>query len=245
VTGGGSGLGAAAARALAAAGAKVTVLDRDAASAVEVATDVGGFSVAVDHSDEAGVAAALAEAASQHGTARVLVNCAGEGAPGQRTAGHHGPYPMDLFRRQFEVNVFGAFNCARLAAHAMSELPRLDDGERGVIVNTSSVNAFDGPIGAVAYTAAKAAIVAMTLPMARDLASAGIRVCTIAPGNFETPMLTGVGPEFLDQLMTWIPFPHRLGHPEEFAALVRHICENRMLNGETIRLDAAVRMAQH
>ena len=245
VTGGGSGLGAATARELAAAGARVAVLDRTAAPAEAVAAEIAGLAVVADHCDEKAVHSALATAHEQNGPVRVLVNCAGEGAPGRRTAGPRGAYPLDLLRRQLEVNVVGPFNCARLAAQAMTELEPLPTGERGVIVNTSSVNAYDGPLGTVAYSAAKAAVVAMTLPMARDLAQAGIRVCTIAPGNFATPMLTSAPTALLDDLLNWIPFPNRFGSPAEFAALVRHICENPMLNGETIRLDAAVRMAQH
>jgi NAD(P)-dependent dehydrogenase (short-subunit alcohol dehydrogenase family) len=245
VTGGGSGLGAASARALAVAGARVTILDRTGAEAERIAAEVEGFAVVADHCDADAVAAALESATERHGPARVLVNCAGEGAPGRRTAGPRGAYPLDLFRRQLEVNVVGPFNCARLAAQAMTALDPLESGERGVIVNTASVNAFDGPVGSIAYTTAKAAIVGMTLPMARDLAPFGVRVCTIAPGSFATPMLTSAPAEMLDDLLTWIPFPNRFGDPAEFAALVRHLCENPMVNGETIRIDAAVRMAQH
>jgi NAD(P)-dependent dehydrogenase (short-subunit alcohol dehydrogenase family) len=246
VSGGASGLGAASARELHAAGAKVAVVDVDRAAGEAVAAEVSGVFVAADLRDEAALAAALSAASAIHGPARVLVNCAGIGAPGARTAGARGPYSIELFRAVVEVNLVGAFNLARLAAQAMTELEPLAGGERGVVINTASVNAMDGPIGSVAYSASKAGIVGLTLPMARDLARFGIRVCTIAPGNFDTPMLRQAPAEFLEQLQATVPFPSdRFGDPAEFGRLARHICENQMLNGETIRLDGAVRMAQH
>lgn len=245
ITGGGSGLGAATARELTAAGARVWILDMDADAGAKIAAEVGGESVAVDVADEDGVAEAIDRAAAD-APLRVLVNCAGIGGPPRRTAGSKGAYPLDAFRRVVEVNLVGAFNCGRLAAQAMTELEPLDGGERGVIIHTSSVNAYDGPLGTVAYSAAKAGVVGLTLPMARDLAKFGIRVCTIAPGNFSTPLLLKSPPAFLEQLLQTIPFPRDdFGDPADFARLARHICENRMLNGETIRLDAAVRMSQH
>lgn len=226
VTGGASGLGAATVTELEAAGAHVTVIDRE---------------LGVDVRDADAVAAVLADVSNL----RVLVTCAGAGAPPMRTAGRRGPYPLDVFQRIVDINLVGTFNCARLAAAAMLDLEPLDGGERGVIVQCASVNAFDGPAGTAAYTAAKGAVAAMTLPMARDLAPFGVRVCTIAPGCFDTPMLRSSPPEFLEELQQTVPFPNeRFGDPVEFARLARHICENQMLNGETIRLDGAVRMNQ-
>jgi NAD(P)-dependent dehydrogenase (short-subunit alcohol dehydrogenase family) len=231
---------------LAAAGARVTVLDVDADRASAVAASIGGVGLAVDVTDAAGVTTALAQAREAHGPARVLVNCAGLGARGMRTASPRGPYPLDVFEHVVAVNLFGSFNCARLAAADMVGLEPLQDGARGVIVHTASVNAMDGPVGTTAYSASKAAVVGMTLPMARDLAPYGIRVCTIAPGNFRTPMLEQIPAEGLALLQQEVPFPNtRFGDPSEFARLARHICENDMLNGETIRIDGAVRMSQH
>lgn len=245
VTGGGSGLGEATARELAGAGAHVSVFDVDSNGGNRVAEEIGGTFDLVDITDERSVDEGI-ERATQTTPLRALINCAGIGAPGRRTAGKKGAYPIDLFRRVIEVNLVGSFNCARIAAQAMCALDPLEGGERGVIVHTSSVNAFDGPLGTVAYSAAKAGVVGMTLPMSRDLARSGIRVCTIAPGNFATPMLMGAPPAFLDELLRSVPFPRdEFGDPSDFASLVRHICENRMLNGETIRLDGAVRMSQH
>ncbi|MFZ1773008.1 MAG: 3-hydroxyacyl-CoA dehydrogenase [Rhizobiaceae bacterium] len=240
VTGGGSGLGEATARALAAGGAKVALLDR--ADSSRVAKDIGALAIACDVSDEASVEAAIAQAAAAHGEARILVNCAGI-ASGMKTIGKDGPHPLDLFRKVLEVNLLGTFNVIRLFAARCAALEPLEGGERGVIVSTASVAAFDGQIGQAAYAASKAGIAGMTLPIARDLARSGIRACTIAPGIFETPMLKGLPQEAQDSLGLQVPFPPRLGRPSEYAALALHIIENQMLNGETIRLDGAIRMA--
>lgn len=240
VTGGGSGLGEATARALAAGGAKVALLDR--ADSSRVAKDIGALAIACDVSDEASVEAAIAQAAAAHGEARILVNCAGI-ASGMKTIGKDGPHPLDLFRKVLEVNLLGTFNVIRLFAARCAALGPLEGGERGVIVSTASVAAFDGQIGQAAYAASKAGIAGMTLPIARDLARSGIRACTIAPGIFETPMLKGLPQEAQDSLGLQVPFPPRLGRPSEYAALALHIIENQMLNGETIRLDGAIRMA--
>ncbi len=242
VTGGASGLGEATARALAAAGAKVALLDMNTARAAEVASEIGGIALACNVASAESAEAAVAEARAQHGAARILVNCAGIGKSG-RVVGKAGPMPLEDFRRVIEVNLIGSFNLIRLMAADAEALSPLADGARGVIVNTASVAAFDGQIGQAAYAASKGGIVGMTLPIARDLARAGIRVCTIAPGIFATPMLRGLPQEVQDSLAASIPFPRRLGQPEEFAALALHIIANPMLNGETIRLDGAIRMA--
>jgi len=241
VTGGASGLGAATARAMAAAGARVTVLDRDLEAGTALAAEIGGLALSCDvASPEA--AAALAEAAGRHGPARVLVNCAGVAA-GQRILGRDGVMPLEDFRRVVEVNLIGSFNMIRLFVEAAAGLPPRTDGERAVIVNTASVAAFEGQVGQTAYAASKGGVVALTLPAARELAPLGIRVCTIAPGIFETAMLRGLPAQVQESLGQAVPFPSRLGRPEEFAALVRHIVGNPMLNGETIRLDGALRLA--
>jgi NAD(P)-dependent dehydrogenase (short-subunit alcohol dehydrogenase family) len=242
VTGGASGLGEATARELASAGARVAIFDIDEDSGRDVAEEIGGVFALVDITDEASANAGIEAAKAQLGPPRILVNCAGIGIPAFRTVGKDGPYPLEVFRRAVEVNLVGAFNAMRLVAAAMNELEPLERGERGVLINTSSINAFDAPAGTVAYTAAKAGVVGMTLVVARDLAVRGIRCCTIVPGNFETPMLMGVPEEGLQQLLKYVPFPNdRFGDPADFARLARHICENVMLNGETIRLDGAVR----
>ncbi|MCC7411897.1 MAG: 3-hydroxyacyl-CoA dehydrogenase [Gammaproteobacteria bacterium] len=242
VTGGASGLGAATAKRLAAAGAKVTVFDRDAERGAAMAKSLGGVFAQVDVSDEASVKAGLDRAAAAHGEARVLVNCAGI-AIAAKTVGKDGPHPLGDFERVVRVNLIGTFNCIRLAATRMATLDPLTDGERGVIVNTASVAAFDGQIGQVAYSASKGGVVGMTLPIARDLARSGIRVCTIAPGLFKTPMMAGLPEEAQKALAAAVPFPTRLGDPDEYAMLAQQICENPMLNGETIRLDGAIRLA--
>jgi NAD(P)-dependent dehydrogenase (short-subunit alcohol dehydrogenase family) len=242
VTGGGSGLGAAAAAALAEAGARVAVLDRNAEAAAAVAARIGGFAATVDVTDAAGAEAALAAAEAALGPPRVLVNCAGIGEAG-RILGRDGPLALEAFARVISVNLIGTFNMLRLAAARMSTLDPGPDGERGVVVNTASVAAYEGQVGQAAYAASKAGVVGLTLPAARELARAGIRVMTIAPGLIETPMFNGV-PETLRQgLAASVPFPSRLGRPEEYAALVLQICANRYLNGEVIRLDGALRMA--
>jgi NAD(P)-dependent dehydrogenase (short-subunit alcohol dehydrogenase family) len=240
VTGGGSGLGAATARALAKKGAKVTVLDISLDGATSVAEEIGGLALACDVTQET-AAEALDEAAGKHGVARVLVNCAGI-APSGRTVGKEGPLPLANYAKVIGVNLIGTFNMLRLAAARMAKLDLLGE-ERGVIINTASVAAFDGQIGQAAYSASKGGVVGMTLPVARDLASSFIRVCTIAPGLFLTPMMMGLPEEAQKSLGAQVPHPARLGNPTEYAALAVHIVENPMLNGETIRLDGAIRMA--
>ncbi|MER8709190.1 SDR family NAD(P)-dependent oxidoreductase [Mesorhizobium sp. M1088] len=242
VTGGGSGLGEATARALAAGGARVAVLDLGIERAAKVAADIGGIAVRCDVSDAESGAAAVAEAAETLGAPRILVNCAGI-VVGMKTIGKDGPHPLDQYRKVIEVNLIGTFNMIRLVADRAARLEPLQGGERGVIVNTASVAAHDGQIGQAAYSASKAGVVGMTLPVARDLARSGIRVCTIAPGIFRTPMMAGMPQEVQDSLGAAVPFPSRLGEPSEYAALALHIIENQMLNGETIRLDGAIRMA--
>jgi NAD(P)-dependent dehydrogenase (short-subunit alcohol dehydrogenase family) len=242
VTGGGSGLGEATARALAARGAKVAVLDLGLDRAAKVAEEIGGVAVHCDVSSADGAEAALAEAAGKLGPARILVNCAGI-AIGLKTVGKEGPHPLDQFRKVLEVNLVGSFNMIRLFADQAAKLDPLQGGERGVIVNTASVAAFDGQIGQAAYSASKGGVVGMTLPIARDLARSGIRVVTIAPGIFKTPMMAAMPQEVQDSLGAAVPFPPRLGDPSEYAALALHIVDNQMLNGETIRLDGAIRMA--
>ncbi|MER8384203.1 SDR family NAD(P)-dependent oxidoreductase [Mesorhizobium sp. M0166] len=242
VTGGGSGLGEATARALAAGGARVAVLDLGIERAAKVAADIGGIAVRCDVSDAESGAAAVAEVAETLGAPRILVNCAGI-VIGMRTIGKDGSHPLDQYRKVIEVNLIGTFNMIRLVADRTARLEPLQGGERGVIVNTASVAAYDGQIGQAAYSASKAGVVGMTLPVARDLARSGIRVCTIAPGIFRTPMMAGMPQEVQDSLGAAVPFPSRLGEPSEYAALALHIIENQMLNGETIRLDGAIRMA--
>ena len=242
VTGGGSGLGAATAALLARAGCRVAVLDinRDAAAASAARFD--GIGVACDVADAASAEAALAEARAAHGVERLLVNCAGVGTAG-RIVGRDGPLALAAFERVIRVNLIGTFNMLRLSAAAMSALDPLDHGERGVIVNTASIAAYEGQVGQAAYAASKGGVVGMTLPAARELARAGVRVMTIAPGLFHTPMVAQLPPEVQQSLGASVPYPSRLGEPEEFAALVEHIATNRFLNGEVIRLDGALRMA--
>jgi len=241
VTGAASGLGAATARRLAALGAKVGVLDLDGVRAQTIADEIGGFAAQCDVADADGVAAALAAAAARHGAARVLVNCAGIGTA-RRTIGRDGPMPLPEFERVVRVNLIGTFNVTRLAAAAMAVLEPLENGERGVVISTASVAAFEGQIGQAAYAASKGGIVALTLPLARELAQFGIRVMTIAPGLFQTPLLGELPPEVQASLGASIPFPKRLGTAEEYAQLVVSCCENAFLNGETIRLDGALRL---
>ncbi|TIN80050.1 3-hydroxyacyl-CoA dehydrogenase [Mesorhizobium sp.] len=242
VTGGGSGLGEATARALAAKGAGVAILDLGIERAAKIAADIGGIAIQCDVSSADGGAASVAEVVKKFGEPRILVNCAGI-ATGMKTIGKDGPHPLDQYRKVIEVNLIGTFNMIRLVADRAAKLEPLEGGERGVIVNTASVAAYDGQIGQAAYSASKGGVVGMTLPVARDLARSGIRVCTIAPGIFKTPMMAGMPQEVQDTLGAAVPFPSRLGEPSEYAALVLHIIENQMLNGETIRLDGAIRMA--
>jgi NAD(P)-dependent dehydrogenase (short-subunit alcohol dehydrogenase family) len=242
VTGGASGLGAGTARTLAGAGARVAILDLQEEKGEAVAGELGGVFARCDVADEGSAVAAFDKAKAAVGAPRILVNCAGIG-PAARTTGRNGPHDLGLFAKVIQVNLIGTFNCIRLAATEMSALEPLGDGERGVIVNTASVAAFDGQIGQAAYSASKGGIVGMTLPIARDLADRGIRVVTIAPGIFETPLLASLPDNVKESLAASVPFPKKLGQPEEYAALARHIVENAMLNGETIRLDGAIRMA--
>src|SRR6201981_2542929 len=244
VTGGSSGLGLATVRRLHDAGASVVILDLPSSNGTAIAKELGARAAfaAGDVTSQQDVEAALdAVAALTDGPPRVLVNCAGIGNAA-RTAGRDGPFPLDAFTRVIQVNLIGTFNAIRLAAVRMSQASEID-GERGVIVNTASVAAFDGQIGQAAYSASKGGIVGMTLPIARDLARDGIRVNTIAPGVFDTPLMAGLPEAARESLSQQVPFPPRLGKPEEYGALAVHIIENPMLNGEVIRLDGAIRMA--
>lgn len=240
VTGGASGLGAATARMITEAGGKVVIADVQVDAGTALAQELNGQFVKCDVTSEADGQAAVAAAVAM-GTLRGLVNCAGV-APAVKTVGKDGPHPLDVFQRTVNINLVGTFNMARLAADAMSKTEAGDSGERGVIINTASVAAFDGQMGQCAYGASKAAVAGMTLPMARDLARNGVRVMTIAPGIFETPMLMGMPEEVRESLGKMVPFPPRLGRAVEYAHLARAIIENTMLNGETIRLDGAIRM---
>jgi NAD(P)-dependent dehydrogenase (short-subunit alcohol dehydrogenase family) len=242
VTGGASGLGHASAEMLTTAGARVALLDLDADRVAAAAGRLGGIGIACDVADAASAEQVVAKAAEAHGAARILVNCAGI-APAGRIVGRSGPMPLEDFARVIQVNLIGTFNLMRLAAAAMSALEPDAGGERGVIVGTASVAAFEGQIGQAAYAASKGGVAALTLPAAREFARHGIRVVTIAPGIFETPMLRGLPDSVQQSLGASVPFPKRLGRPEEYAMLVRHILDNPMLNGEVIRLDGAIRMA--
>jgi NAD(P)-dependent dehydrogenase (short-subunit alcohol dehydrogenase family) len=241
VTGGASGLGAATARMLAQAGAKVALLDINRKAAAEVAIDIDGLALACDVTDSAATEKALAKAAADHGPARILINCAGVG-PAKRIVGRDGPMPLAEFERVIAINLVGTFNAMRLAAAAMQPLGALEDGERGVIVCAASVAAYEGQIGQAAYAASKGGVVALVLPAAREFAQFGIRVNAIAPGTFSTPMLHALPEAAQQSLAAAVPFPKLLGQPPQFAALVRHIIENRYLNGAVIRLDGALRM---
>jgi len=243
VTGGASGLGAATARELARRGAKVAVLDRNGDGAKAVAAEIGGLGLACDITDTASVEQALAAAREVHGPARMLMNIAGIGTA-KRIVGKDGaPAPLEDFKRVIDVNLVGTYNITRLVAAELVKLEPLADGERGVIVCTASVAAFDGQVGQEAYAASKGGLASMTLPLARDLAQFGVRVCTIAPGLFLTPLMAELPQAVQESLAASIPFPKRLGKPEEFAQLAASIVENLSLNGEVIRLDGALRMA--
>ncbi len=243
VTGGASGLGEATARELARLGAKVAVLDVNMALAQQVAADIGGVAVPCDITNADSVTAALAAAEQAHGPARILMNIAGVGTA-KRVVGKDGTAaPLEDFARVVNINLIGAYNVSRLFAAACAKLSPLEDGERGVMLFTASVAAFDGQVGQQAYSASKGGLVGMTLPMARDLAQHGIRVCTIAPGLFATPLMKTLPEPVQASLAASIPFPSRLGKPEEFAQLAAHIVTNMHLNGEVIRLDGALRMA--
>jgi NAD(P)-dependent dehydrogenase (short-subunit alcohol dehydrogenase family) len=242
VTGGASGLGAATARMLAQAGAKVAIFDINRKAASEVAIDIDGIAVHCDVTDSAATEAAIAKAAADHGTARILVNCAGVG-PAKRIVGRDGPMPLAEFERVVSINLIGTFNALRLAAAAMQTLDPLTDGERGIIVCTASVAAFEGQIGQAAYAASKGGVVGLVMPAAREFAQFGIRVNAIAPGIFSTPMLHALPEAAQQSLAAAVPFPKLLGQPPQFASLIRHLIENRYINGEIIRLDGALRMA--
>jgi NAD(P)-dependent dehydrogenase (short-subunit alcohol dehydrogenase family) len=241
VTGGASGLGLATAEMLAAGGARVALLDLDADRVAAAAGRLGGLGAPCDVADAASAELAVNAARDAHGPARILVNCAGI-APPARIVGRSGPMPLADFARVIEVNLIGTFNLLRLAAADMATLEPDAGGERGVIVNTASVAAFEGQIGQAAYAASKGGVAALTLPAARELARHGIRVVTIAPGIFATPMLMGLPENVQQSLAASVPFPRRLGQPAEYAALVEHVIANPMLNGEVIRLDGALRM---
>jgi NAD(P)-dependent dehydrogenase (short-subunit alcohol dehydrogenase family) len=227
---------------LASAGAKVALLDVNMDAAQAHAKTIGGIAVKCDVSDAASAEAAVKEANAKLGTARILLNCAGVGTP-KRIVGRDGPMPLGDYEKVIKINLIGTFNLLRLFAADCSKSEPLAEGERGVIVNTASVAAYDGQIGQAAYASSKGGVVGLTLPAARELAQFGIRVCTIAPGIFLTPMLLGLSDEVQQSLAASVPFPKALGKPEEYASLARHIIENRYLNGETIRLDGSLRMA--
>jgi NAD(P)-dependent dehydrogenase (short-subunit alcohol dehydrogenase family) len=244
VTGGASGLGAASAEMLVATGGRVVIADLNQEAGTALAARLGRAArfVATDVCDATSMEAAVGVALGEFGGLQGLVCCAGI-APGEKVLGKEGPHRLESFARTIQINLVGTFNAVRLASAAMSRNPTNAEGERGVIVTTASVAAFDGQLGQAAYAASKGGVVAMTLPIARELARYGIRIMTIAPGIMETPMLLGMPPEVQESLGKMVPFPPRLGRPAEYAALVRHICENVYLNGETIRMDGAIRMA--
>ena len=241
VVGGASGLGAATARKLASLGARVAVLDFNLEAARRVAEEIGGKAYAVDVTNAASAESAIGQAREALGAARVLVNTAGI-APIAKIVGKNGPMPLDDFRKGIEVNLVGTFNTLRLAAAEMMKLDPLEDGERGLIVNTASVAGYEGQIGQASYAASKGGVIALTIQAAREFAQSGIRVCTIAPGLFETPMMAGLPENVRTSLGATVPFPPRLGRAEEYARLVAAIADNVMLNGETLRLDGALRM---
>lgn len=244
VTGGGSGLGAAVARRLTGDGGRVVLVDVNAAAGEAIAAELGDAArfIRTDVTSEADARAAVALALEAFGRLDGLVNCAGV-APGEKVIGRDGPHKLASFARAVEINLIGTFNMLRLAADALVKQEAGVDGERGVIVNTASIAAFDGQIGQAAYAASKAGVAGLTLPVARELARFGVRVVTIAPGIFATPMMAGLPQDVQDSLGASVPFPSRLGRPEEYAALVAHVIENTMLNGEVIRIDGALRMA--
>jgi len=242
VTGGASGLGGATARMLAEAGAKVAIFDVNHKAAAEVAIDVNGIALECDVTNSEATEKAVAAAAKDHGPARIVINCAGVG-PAKRIVGRDGPMPLADFARVVEINLIGTFNVMRLTAAAMQPLQPLADGERGIIVCTASVAAYEGQIGQAAYAASKGGVVGLIMPAAREFAQFGIRVTGIAPGIFSTPMLHALPEAAQASLAASVPFPKLLGRPPQFAALVRHMIENRYLNGEVVRLDGALRMA--
>ncbi|WP_111657187.1 SDR family NAD(P)-dependent oxidoreductase [Isoalcanivorax indicus] len=244
ITGGASGLGQATAEAIVAKGGRVMILDRDAERAATVAADLGdnAASVACDVTDAASVEAAIKAAVDKFGALHVCVNCAGVGSAMKTVGRENKPHDLGVFEMVVKINLIGTFNVTRLAAAAMAENAPGEDNERGLVVNTASVAAFDGQVGQVAYSATKGGVVGMTLPIARDLAPLGIRCNTIAPGIFNTPLMNAAPDKVKQPLIDMTQFPKRLGHPPEFAALVCHMIENSFMNGETIRLDGAIRM---
>ncbi len=242
VTGGASGLGAATARMLAEAGAKVAIFDVNEKAAAATANDIKGVAVACDVTDSGATERAFAKATADHGIARIIINCAGVG-PARRIVGRDGPMPLADFARVVEINLVGTFNVMRLAAAAMQSLDTLQDGERGIIICTASVAAYEGQIGQAAYAASKGGVVGLVLPAAREFAQFGIRVNAVAPGIFSTPMLHALPDQAQQSLAASVPFPKLLGQPPQYASLVRHMIENRYLNGEVVRLDGALRMA--
>ncbi|OGT45832.1 MAG: 3-hydroxy-2-methylbutyryl-CoA dehydrogenase [Gammaproteobacteria bacterium RIFCSPHIGHO2_12_FULL_41_20] len=242
ISGGASGMGAATARMLGQAGAKIALFDINVESAKKIAAEVNGLAFSCDVSNAASVEAAMQQAQEHHGPARICINCAGI-VHGRRMVNSQGPMPLEEFQQVININLLGTFNLMRLAAAAMITLvPLGDTQERGIIINTASVAAFEGQIGQTAYSASKGGIVSLTLPAARELAQFGVRVMGIAPGLVDTPMFQKISPEARAALANMVPFPKRLARPEEFAALVLHIISNSMLNGEVIRLDGALRM---
>ena len=243
ITGGASGLGEATARALAALGAKVGILDMNAERAEAVAKELGGVALIADVTSEESVLAALAKLKAEAGSAaRIVVNCAGI-APSARLVGKNGPHSLELYRKVIEINLIGTFNVMRLAAADMMALDKLEEGDRGVIINTASVAGYEGQIGQIAYAASKGGVISMTVTAARDMSNMGIRVNTIAPGLFITPMFMTISEDFRKSLESSIPFPSRLGTAQEYAKLAMAIVDNVYINGETIRLDGALRMA--
>ena len=241
ITGGASGLGAATACHVAALGAKVALLDINAENCAAVAKDIGGLAFSCDVTKAPSTEQALADAKARHGAARLVVNCAGI-APAAKIVGRKGPHDLEMFRKVVEVNLIGTFNVLRLAAADMMALDPLDDGERGVVINTASIAGYEGQIGQAAYASSKGGVIGLTLPAARELAKSGIRVVTIAPGLIETPMFKNLPPAAVESLLSSTVFPKRLGKPEEYARLVQHIAENILINGSTIRMDGSIRM---
>ena len=241
VTGGASGLGAATAQLLHEAGVKVALWDLNAEKGEALAKEIGGVFSTVDVTKEEDVASALAASVDAHGLPSILVNCAGI-ATGEKTVGKNGPHRLESFKKVLDINLAGTFNCIRLVSAEMEKLDPQEDGERGVIINTASVAAFEGQMGQAAYSASKAGVAGMTLPIARDLMNIGIRVNTIAPGIFWTPMMAGMDQKVQDALAAMVPFPKRLGKPEEYASLALEICRNTMINGAVFRIDGAIRM---